>query len=68
MQVEVEAVGAASDAVQADLVDVALAEGLADVGPVLEGKVPVVDEVQASGGEVVLRKNHAPGYLARYAP
>lgn len=60
---EVEAaVGAASDAVQAGLADGALAEGLADVGPVLEGEVPGVDEVQALGEEVARRKNRAPGY------
>jgi hypothetical protein len=60
---EVEAaVGAASDAVQVGLVDGALAEGLADVGPVLE------DEVQASGEEVARRKNHAPGYPRSDAP
>ena len=67
--VEVEAaVGAASDAVQAGLVDEALAEGLADVDPVLGDEVQVVDEVQASGEEVAHRKNRAPGYPQSDAP
>jgi hypothetical protein len=61
------AVGAASDAVRADLADEALAQVPADAGPVPEDEGPVADEVQASDEVAARRKIHARGYRRRCA-
>lgn len=68
------AVGAASDAVRADLADETLAQVPADAGPVpedegpvAEDEAPVADEVQASDEVAARRKIHARGYRRRCA-